>query len=53
MRQKPVWSYFVFSQTQLPEGKIASAMLLPHEAKQTLPFFSISKFIESVKSEHN
>jgi len=42
MRQKHYWIYFDFSQIQLVEGKIALAVLLRHEEKQTQPF-SISK----------
>jgi len=33
MRKKNDWSYFVFSQILLVEGKIVLAVLLPHEAK--------------------
>ena len=38
--QKHCWSYFDFSQTQSVEGKIAPAMLLPHDAKYTLFFLA-------------
>jgi len=33
MRQKNYMSYFALSQVRLIEGKIAPAVLLPHEAK--------------------
>jgi len=38
MRHKNYCSYFAFSQIQLVEGKIGSAVLLLHEAKYTQPF---------------
>jgi len=38
MRQNNYWSYFAFSQILLVEGKIVSAVLLPHEAKWTQSF---------------
>jgi len=31
MRQKNYWSYFVYSQIRLVEGKLVPAVLLPHE----------------------
>ena len=34
MRQKHCWNYFAFNQSYLAKGKIATAVLLPHEAKQ-------------------
>jgi len=33
MRQKHSYNYFAFNQSYLTEGKIASVVLLPHEAK--------------------
>jgi len=33
MKQKNYSSYFAFHQLRLIEGKIVSAVLLPHEAK--------------------
>ena len=35
MRQKNYWSYFAFRQTQVVEGKIVPAMLLPRGKKDT------------------
>jgi len=34
MRQKHYWNYFAFNQSYLAKGKIALAVLLPHEAKE-------------------
>jgi len=45
MRQKNYWSYFALRQIRLVEGKIAPAVLLPREAKQTQPF-GIAKISE-------
>jgi len=44
---------FGFSQTQLVEGKIAPALVLPHEVRQALPFSELKNFIKSIKSDHN
>jgi len=34
MGQKHCWNYFTFNQSYLAKGKIAPAVLLPHEPKE-------------------